>query len=55
MMLAGFESPTSGRIEFDGKPLDNVPPWQRNIGIVFQSYALFPHMTVSQNIAFPFL
>ncbi|MFZ5676344.1 MAG: ABC transporter ATP-binding protein [Pseudomonadota bacterium] len=53
MMLAGFESPTSGRIEFDGKPLDNVPPWQRNIGIVFQSYALFPHMTVSQNIAFP--
>lgn len=53
MMLAGFEHPTSGRIELDGRPLDNVPPWQRNIGIVFQSYALFPHMTVSQNIAFP--
>lgn len=53
MMLAGFERPTSGRIELAGKPLDNVPPWQRDIGIVFQSYALFPHMTVFQNIAFP--
>lgn len=53
MMLAGFERPTSGRIELEGRPLDNVPPWQRDIGIVFQSYALFPHMTVFQNIAFP--
>lgn len=53
MMLAGFERPTSGSIELAGKPLDNVPPWQRDIGIVFQSYALFPHMTVFQNIAFP--
>ena len=53
MMLAGFERPTSGRIELAGKPLDNVPPWRRDIGIVFQSYALFPHMTVFQNIAFP--
>jgi putative spermidine/putrescine transport system ATP-binding protein len=53
MMLAGFERPTSGSIELAGKPLENVPPWQRDIGIVFQSYALFPHMTVFQNIAFP--
>ena len=53
MMLAGFERPTSGKIELAGRPLDNVPPWQRDIGIVFQSYALFPHMTVFQNIAFP--
>jgi putative spermidine/putrescine transport system ATP-binding protein len=53
MMLAGFERPSSGTIELAGKPLDNVPPWQRDIGIVFQSYALFPHMTVADNIAFP--
>jgi putative spermidine/putrescine transport system ATP-binding protein len=53
MMLAGFERPTSGHIQLAGKPLDNVPPWKRDIGIVFQSYALFPHMTVAQNIAFP--
>src|SRR5262245_45376871 len=53
MMLGGFERPTSGRIELAGRSLDNVPPWQRDIGIVFQSYALFPHMTVFNNIAFP--
>ncbi len=53
MMLAGFERPSSGSIELAGRPLDNVPPWQRDIGIVFQSYALFPHMNVFQNIAFP--
>ena len=53
MMLAGFERPTSGRIELAGRPLDNVPPWRRDIGVVFQSYALFPHMTVRENIAFP--
>ncbi len=53
MMLAGFERPTSGSIELAGRPLDNVPPWQRDIGIVFQSYALFPHMTVFQKHRLP--
>jgi putative spermidine/putrescine transport system ATP-binding protein len=53
MMLAGFEAPTNGRIELDGRPIDNVPPEKRNIGMVFQNYALFPHMTVAENLAFP--
>jgi putative spermidine/putrescine transport system ATP-binding protein len=53
MMLAGFEAPTNGRIELDGSPIDNVPPEKRNIGMVFQNYALFPHMTVAENLAFP--
>lgn len=53
MMLAGFERPSAGTILLDGKPLDDVPPWRRGIGIVFQSYALFPHMSVFDNIAFP--
>ncbi|HLB80948.1 MAG TPA: ATP-binding cassette domain-containing protein, partial [Dongiaceae bacterium] len=46
MMLAGFEVPTHGRIQLDGRPIDNVPPHRREIGMVFQNYALFPHMTV---------
>ena len=53
MMLAGFESPTAGEILLDGKPLSHKPPYQRDIGVVFQNYALFPHMTVAENIAFP--
>ena len=53
MMLAGFESPTAGEILFDGRPLSRVPPHRRDIGMVFQNYALFPHMTIADNIAFP--
>ncbi len=53
MMLAGFEVPTSGEIYVDQQPIAAVPPYQRNIGMVFQNYALFPHMTVGENIAFP--
>ncbi|MBV4367747.1 putrescine ABC transporter ATP-binding subunit PotG [Erwinia phyllosphaerae] len=51
-MLAGFEAPTSGQIMLDGQDLSHVPPYQRPINMMFQSYALFPHMTVEQNIAF---
>jgi len=53
MMLAGFEAPTAGAILLDGKPLAHLPPYKRQIGMVFQNYALFPHMTVAENIAFP--
>ena len=53
MMLAGFETPTAGEILLDGKAINNVPPHKRNIGMVFQNYALFPHMTVAENLAFP--
>jgi putative spermidine/putrescine transport system ATP-binding protein len=53
LMLAGFEVPTNGRILLDGKPIDNMPPHKRDIGMVFQNYALFPHMTVEENLAFP--
>ncbi len=53
MMLAGFETPTQGTISLDGRRLDNLPPHKRNIGMVFQNYALFPHMTVGENLAFP--
>jgi len=51
-MVAGFEFPTSGRITMDGKDITGVRPNQRNIGMVFQSYALFPNMTVADNIGF---
>ncbi|MBB3973172.1 ABC transporter ATP-binding protein [Hansschlegelia beijingensis] len=51
-MLAGFEAPTSGRITLAGKDLAGVPPYRRPVNMMFQSYALFPHMTVAQNIAF---
>ena len=53
MMLAGFEDPTAGTITLDGRRIDNVPAHKRGIGMVFQNYALFPHMTVAQNLAFP--
>lgn len=53
MMLAGFEAPTHGEIELDGRALSRMPPHKRDIGMVFQSYALFPHMTVAENLAFP--
>jgi putative spermidine/putrescine transport system ATP-binding protein len=53
MMLAGFEFPTGGEILLDGQSLNKVPPHKRNIGMVFQNYALFPHMTVGQNVAYP--
>jgi len=53
MMLAGFESPTSGEVLLDGKPITRTPPHKRQFGMVFQNYALFPHMTVGQNVAYP--
>ena len=51
-MLAGFESPTSGKIFIDGIDMTDTPPYKRPVSMVFQSYALFPHMTVEQNVAF---
>ena len=51
-MIAGFERPDVGEILFDGRPVNDLPPYERNIGIVFQDYALFPHMTVFKNVAF---
>lgn len=51
-MLAGFEKPSEGRILLDGKDITHMPPYERPINMMFQSYALFPHMTVEQNIAF---
>ena len=53
MMLAGFETPTHGEIYLDGNAISNIPPHKRGIGMVFQNYALFPHMTVYENLAFP--
>jgi len=53
MMIAGFEEPTSGAIELAGEDLTHRRPYERNIGVVFQNYALFPHMTVERNVAFP--
>ena len=53
MMLAGFETPTNGEIYLDGNPISNIPPHKRGIGMVFQNYALFPHMTVYENLAIP--
>ena len=51
-MMAGFESPTSGGIFLDGQDMSGVPPYERPVNMMFQSYALFPHMTVEQNVAF---
>ena len=53
MMLAGFETPTNGEIYLGGKAISSIPPHKRGIGMVFQNYALFPHMTVYENLAFP--
>ena len=53
MMLAGFETATHGEIKLGGRPINNIPPHKRGIGMVFQNYALFPHMTVAENLSFP--
>ncbi|WP_299905764.1 ABC transporter ATP-binding protein [uncultured Paracoccus sp.] len=53
MMLAGFEQATHGEIRLDGQNINDVPPHKRGIGMVFQNYALFPHMTVGENLSFP--
>lgn len=53
MMLAGFETATHGDIKLGGEAINNIPPYKRGIGMVFQNYALFPHMTVGENLAFP--
>jgi putative spermidine/putrescine transport system ATP-binding protein len=53
MMLAGFETVTRGQICIDGKPVNDIAPQKRGIGMVFQNYALFPHMTIEENLAFP--
>ncbi|HEV7264345.1 MAG TPA: ABC transporter ATP-binding protein [Falsiroseomonas sp.] len=53
MLLAGFEMPDAGRILLEGRDIARLPPHRRGIGVVFQSYALFPHMTVAENIGFP--
>ena len=53
MMLAGFEAATRGEIVLAGERIDHVPPYRREIGMVFQNYALFPHMSVAENVRFP--
>ncbi|WP_298859091.1 ABC transporter ATP-binding protein [uncultured Sulfitobacter sp.] len=53
MMLAGFETATHGDIRLSGTSINNIPPHKRGIGMVFQNYALFPHMTVAENLSFP--
>jgi ABC-type Fe3+/spermidine/putrescine transport system ATPase subunit len=51
-MVAGLEQPDSGLIEIDGKDVMGVPPWSRNLGMMFQQYAIFPHMTVAENVGY---
>ena len=51
-MLAGFEEPTAGRIRISGQEVQGVPPHKRNVNTVFQHYALFPHMSVAENVAY---
>src|SRR5437763_7365305 len=51
-MIAGFIEPSAGHVRLAGQDVTLLPPWRRNAGMVFQSYALFPHMTVAQNVAF---
>lgn len=53
MMLAGFESPTAGDIVLDGRPITRTPPHKRHFGMVFQNYALFPHLSIGRNVAYP--
>ena len=55
MMLAGFEDVSRGDILIDGRSMRGVPPYRRNIGMVFQNYALFPHLTIAENLGFPLL
>src|SRR5690606_28082049 len=52
-MIAGFIRPTSGRVELDGRDVSRLPPHRRGLGMVFQHYALFPHLSVAENVAFP--
>ena len=51
-MIAGFDQPTSGQIYLYGQDVSNLPPYERDVNTVFQDYALFPHMTVGENIAY---
>ena len=51
-MIAGFEQPDEGHILLEGQPVENVPPYRRNVNTVFQSYALFEHLSIAENIAF---
>jgi putative spermidine/putrescine transport system ATP-binding protein len=53
MMLAGFETATHGDIRLGGMSINDIPPHKRGIGMVFQNYALFPHMTIAENLSFP--
>src|SRR5271167_290025 len=53
MMVAGLQQPDAGSIVLNGQPVDRLPPYRRDIGMVFQQYALFPHMTIRRNVAFP--
>lgn len=53
MMIAGFELPDSGQVILDGKDITRLPPHRRELGVIFQNYALFPHMTVAENVAYP--
>ncbi|XUJ32467.1 ABC transporter ATP-binding protein [Bradyrhizobium japonicum] len=53
MMIAGFEMPDSGRVQLDDKDITRLPPHRRELGVIFQNYALFPHMTVAENVAYP--
>ena len=51
-MMAGFEAPSEGRIFIDGVDMSDIPPYKRPVNMMFQSYALFPHMTVAENVGF---
>ena len=51
-LLAGFEEPSAGEVRFDGESMAGAPPEARGVGLVFQSYALFPHMTVAENVGY---